>query len=223
MRGRINRLESPSQDSRWRLLEYWSGTLATKPLAVSWLKIKKIYINNIAWRPNSNPKYFKHQKMQLWVPPIKCNSLLRHSMSCCSPSLYMTAYSVTHFSVQAVTMSSLNRRLTSVDLIWQSALLLLTDNHLLLSTDMLIWLLGYTLRNTSLLQQQEEVDLWLGNLVKLIYTHLQQVCMYNHRIQISEKACQKTFTIQITRFTRALQHDALNLFSLCEENRRQSG
>jgi len=76
----------------------------------------------------------------------------------------MTAYSVTHFSVQTVTMSSLNRRLTSVDLTSQSALLLLTDNHLLLSTDMLIWLLGYTLRNTSLLQQQEEVDLWLGNL-----------------------------------------------------------
>jgi len=66
--------------------------------------------------------------------------------------------------MQTVSMSSLNRRLTSVDLIWQSALLLLTDNHLLLSTDMLIWLLGYTLRNTSLLQQQEEVDLWLGNL-----------------------------------------------------------
>ena len=72
----------------------------------------------------------------------------------------MTAYSVTHFSVQTVTMSSLNRRLTLVDLIWQSAPLLLTDNHLLLSTDMLIWLLCYTLRNTSLLQQQEEVDLW---------------------------------------------------------------
>jgi len=49
----------------------------------------------------------------------------------------------THVSVQIVTMSSLNLRDTSVELIWQSALLSLTNNHLLLSMVIFTWLLDH--------------------------------------------------------------------------------
>ena len=62
----------------------------------------------------------------------------------CEARLAMSAYTApTHFSVQVVTMSSLNLRDTSVELIWQSALLSLTNNHLLLSMVIFTWLLGH--------------------------------------------------------------------------------